>query len=258
MLREHEALTRDFLPRADLVLFVSSADRPYTESERAFLAAIREWGKKVVLVLNKADLLRDATRISRRWSLSSASGRERRSGSSPRCSRSRPGARRPRDSRKTRPRSSAAVSPAFETQVAAMLDEHGRFRLKLLSPLGVARRALREADERALAGMALLEADTAALAAIEARLGGAEDDLTRDFRLRLSDVEKTLLEFERRGHAFFDERLRLGRFRELFDRERLRRDFEAEVTGPCPTRSSAGCRGSSTSWSRPSCANGRR
>ena len=57
VLREHEALTRDFLPRADLVLFVTSADRPYTESERAFLEAIREWGKKVVLVLNKADLL---------------------------------------------------------------------------------------------------------------------------------------------------------------------------------------------------------
>ena len=58
VLREHEALTRDFLPRADLVLFVTSADRPYTESERTFLEAIREWGKKVVLVLNKADLLR--------------------------------------------------------------------------------------------------------------------------------------------------------------------------------------------------------
>ena len=57
VLREHEALTRDFVPRADLVLFVTSADRPYTESERAFLEALREWGKKVVVVLNKADLL---------------------------------------------------------------------------------------------------------------------------------------------------------------------------------------------------------
>src|SRR5687767_10723625 len=37
--REHEALTRDFVPRSDLVLFVTSADRPFTESERAFLQA---------------------------------------------------------------------------------------------------------------------------------------------------------------------------------------------------------------------------
>jgi len=37
VLREHESLTREFVPRADLVLFVTSADRPFTESERAFL-----------------------------------------------------------------------------------------------------------------------------------------------------------------------------------------------------------------------------
>src|SRR6266540_5078408 len=57
IIRRHEELTRDFIPRSDLVLFVTSADRPFTESERGFLAAIQEWGKKIVFVLNKADLL---------------------------------------------------------------------------------------------------------------------------------------------------------------------------------------------------------
>ena len=233
VLREHEALTRDFLPRADLVLFVSSADRPYTESERAFLAAIREWGKKVVLVLNKADLLRTDADLAEVVAFVGKQAGET-LGIEPQVfALSAWGAQTARQQEDAAALERSGL-PAFETQVAAMLDEHGRFRLKLLSPLGVARRALREADERALAGIALLEADTAALAAIEARLGGQEDDLTRDFRLRLSDVEKALLEFERRGHAFFDERLRLGRFRELFDRERLRRDFEAEVTRALP------------------------
>ena len=32
--REHERLTTEFVPRSDLVLFVTSADRPFTESER--------------------------------------------------------------------------------------------------------------------------------------------------------------------------------------------------------------------------------
>jgi len=233
VLREHEALTRDFLPRADLMLFVSSADRPYTESERTFLAAIREWGKKVVLVLNKADLLRtDSDRAEVVAFVRTRAGETL--GVEPQVfALSAWGAQTARQQADAAALERSGL-PAFEAQVAAMLDEHGRFRLKLLSPLGVARRALREADERALAGLALLEGDTTALAAIEARLGGPEDALTRDFRLRLSDVEKTLLEFERRGHAFFDERLRLGRFRELFDRERLRRDFEAEVTGALP------------------------
>src|SRR5215204_1496454 len=59
IIREHEALTQRFVPRADLVLFITSADRPFTESEREFMAQIREWGKKVVVILNKVDLLRD-------------------------------------------------------------------------------------------------------------------------------------------------------------------------------------------------------
>src|SRR5512142_779501 len=58
VLREHQELTEEFVPRSDLVLFVTSVERPFTESERAFLEAIRRWGKKVVLVINKVDLLR--------------------------------------------------------------------------------------------------------------------------------------------------------------------------------------------------------
>ena len=56
IIRQHEAITQQFVPRSDLVLFVTSADRPFTESERAFLEQIRDWGKKVVIVLNKIDL----------------------------------------------------------------------------------------------------------------------------------------------------------------------------------------------------------
>ena len=56
VMREHERLTTDFVPRADLVLFVTSADRPFTETERAFLETIRGWGKKIVVVINKVDI----------------------------------------------------------------------------------------------------------------------------------------------------------------------------------------------------------
>src|SRR5579863_6970929 len=55
--REHERLTEEFVPRSDLILFVTSVDRPFTQSERIFLERIRNWGKKVVIVLNKIDIL---------------------------------------------------------------------------------------------------------------------------------------------------------------------------------------------------------
>ena len=60
VIRRHEVLTSEFVPRSDLVLFITSADRPFTESERAFLERIRDWGKKVVIVVNKLDILESA------------------------------------------------------------------------------------------------------------------------------------------------------------------------------------------------------
>ena len=46
VIREHEQITSGFVPRADLVLFVTSADRPFTETERVFLEQIRDWGRR--------------------------------------------------------------------------------------------------------------------------------------------------------------------------------------------------------------------
>ncbi len=57
IVREHEAITREFVPRSDLVLFVTSADRPFTETERAFMEQVRGWGKKILVVINKVDIL---------------------------------------------------------------------------------------------------------------------------------------------------------------------------------------------------------
>lgn len=56
ILERQQRLTEEFVPRADLVLFIMSADRPCTDSEVRFLKYIRQWGKKVVFVLNKVDI----------------------------------------------------------------------------------------------------------------------------------------------------------------------------------------------------------
>ena len=46
IIREHETITVNFVPRSDFVLFVTSADRPFTDSEKNFLKSIKDWGKK--------------------------------------------------------------------------------------------------------------------------------------------------------------------------------------------------------------------
>src|SRR5512141_660014 len=63
VIRYHERLTEEFVPRSDLVLFTTSADHPLTESERQFLQRILAWGKKVVFALNKADIIENASAL---------------------------------------------------------------------------------------------------------------------------------------------------------------------------------------------------
>ncbi|KAL9658149.1 hypothetical protein ABK040_013061 [Willaertia magna] len=57
IIKEHQTITEMFVPRSDLIIFLTSAERPFSESEHSFLEMIRKWGKKVVVCINKYDLL---------------------------------------------------------------------------------------------------------------------------------------------------------------------------------------------------------
>lgn len=63
ILQRQQRLTEEFVPRADLLLFVISADRPLTESEVSFLHYTQQWKKKVVFVLNKSDIYQNAREL---------------------------------------------------------------------------------------------------------------------------------------------------------------------------------------------------
>ncbi|KAK8630710.1 hypothetical protein V6N13_079491 [Hibiscus sabdariffa] len=63
ILQRQQRLTEEFVPRADLLFFVISADRPLTESEVTFLRYTQQWKKKVVFVLNKADLYQNVQEL---------------------------------------------------------------------------------------------------------------------------------------------------------------------------------------------------
>ena len=63
MVAEHQTITENFVPRADLILFVFSVVNPWTQSAWEFLKFIQtKWLKNVVFVLQQADL-REPTEI---------------------------------------------------------------------------------------------------------------------------------------------------------------------------------------------------
>ena len=233
VLREHEVLTREFVPRSDLVLFVTSADRPFTESERVFLESIRDWGKKIVVAVNKIDILESEEDLARVLAFVSENARAL-LGSAPDTF---PVAARLALRGKTIPDGAALAASRFEaleSYVSATLDEEERVRLKLLNPLGVGLRLLDKHVQVSEARLDLLKEDFATIETIDRQLTLYQEDLARDFRFRLSDVEKVLLEFERRGMEFFDATLRLGRVFDLVNPSKVKRAFDKEVVADLP------------------------
>jgi small GTP-binding protein len=238
ILREHEEITSHFVPRADLVLFVTSADRPFTETERAFMERIRDWGKKVVVVLNKVDLL-SADQVDEQVGFV-REGVERLLGFRPAVfpvsARAALLAREATNEPARGEARSASRFDALEDFVTRTLDERGRLILKLASPLGVAERVSRTFVMAAEEKLALLAADMRLVESIDQQLAAYRDDMRRDFGLRLEEVENILNEMIVRGLEYLDATLRFGRIIDLFRQKRLSDDFERLVVGEAPER----------------------
>jgi small GTP-binding protein len=231
--REHEALTRDFVPRSDLVLFVTSADRPFTESERAFLQSIRDWGKKIVVVLNKVDIFERPGEVAEVVAFISESARAL-LGFAPEVF---PVSGRQALRAKEAGDAAALAASGFdrlEEFIADTLDEAERIRLKLLNPLGVGLRLLERHLNQTEERLALLKDDFAAIAEIDSQLSLYREDLARDFRFRLADVDNVLNDFEKRGADFFEDTLRIGRIFDLMNRSRVKAEFERKVVADLP------------------------
>lgn len=54
---KHERIAKSFLSRSDLVIFLLSAKRAFAQSEKMYLELARDFGKKIILVINQIDLL---------------------------------------------------------------------------------------------------------------------------------------------------------------------------------------------------------
>ena len=232
IIRRHEELTRTFVPRSDLVLFITSADRPFTESERSFMETVREWGKKIVLVLNKIDLLGDTADLDRVLQFISTNSVAL-LGQQPDIF--------PVSARLAK-RSKAADNPveasaleqasrfgALETYIFKTLDEAGRIRLKLASPLGVAERLLEKYGSVATQRLSVLGEDFKTVENIDAQLEIYAADMHREFEGRLSQVENIIYDLKERGDNFFDETLRVGRIPDLINSGRIEREFQERV-----------------------------
>jgi small GTP-binding protein len=232
IVREHEEITSQFIPRSDLILFVTSADRPYTESERLFLEQIQSWGKKVVLVINKIDILQSEESLSEIkefvtenakkilktdpvvFPVSSQLALKAKGGEPALWAESR--------------------FEQLEKYILESLDQKSRLKLKLQNPLGVGKRLADQYAEFYQDRLKLLGDDLTLIKDVEDQLEMFQTEMLESFDLRMSDIIKILLEMEQRGEDFFSEYIRLARIFDLVKKEKIQAIFEEEVIANVP------------------------
>jgi len=237
IIRHHEKLTDEFVPRSDLVLFVTSADHPLTESERQFLERILAWGKKIVFVLNKVDIFENDSALQevRDFILTHATTIL---GDQPQlvpvsARLAQRALSEPDPAERAHLRSLSRLDD-LEQFITATLDDTTRLELKFNNPLGVAERLIEQAGQDISAQSESLKDDKVTAASLETVITAYERELRSELPPRLAEVQNILHRLERRGLDFFDTTLRLTNVHNLIRGDKVRAEFEKDVLADVP------------------------
>lgn len=187
--REHEETTRKFLHRADVVLLVMLATQAMTQSNLQYLQTFKEYGKKVILVINQCDLLSDEERETVRqyvqeqsrdklgfipeiWMVSAKWGKEAREGAELNAELWK-----------------KSGLDNFEAYIEKQLNDANRLRQKLQTPLQIAQNAQQSALEAVKKNQATFDQYRNITENIERQLDSQKRDLQKTVRDINDEVE---------------------------------------------------------------------
>jgi small GTP-binding protein len=237
IIRQHERLTDEFVPRSDLVLFVTSADHPLTQSERQFLERILAWGKKIVFVLNKVDIFEDDSALQevRTFILTHATTIL---GDQPQllpvsAKLAQRAVFELDETARARLRSLSHIDE-LERYITATLDDTTRLQLKFNNPLGVAERLIEQAGQDVSAQSESITEDKTTVASVETVITAYERELQSELPPRLAEIENILYRLEQRGLDFFDTTMRITNVQNLMRGDKVRAQFEKQVLADVP------------------------
>jgi len=227
-LKRHQEITESFLPRADIVFFVTSIDCPLTQTELRFLTKIhRRWRKEIACILAKIDMrgeqdravvldyLRESFKEHLGFSppvfpVSSHLARQ---------------AQRDGDAELL----AASGLPRVEQYIIENLSESQKILLKLRSPLGTILDILRRVDRTAESRLKILDQDFAGWNAIHEQVGFAATSLQERSERHVSPIAVAFENLEARGRRFLRDTIRLKHLRLFGDPARFREAFERDV-----------------------------
>ncbi len=224
--QKHEKKAKSFLHRSDLVLFVISAKRAFAETERLYLELAKNYGKKIILIMNQIDLLKpneqaEVRRFIERqaeelldlrpllFMVSAKEAKTAANGGS----------------------GDAGGIDAVRAHLRGVFNEAPPAKQKLLAQLDLADRILDQYQSRVQGNANLVSTDTVKVRDVQKELEQQSLGLDAQLRDARAEVDKVFEGMRQRGMNFIDTNLSIRKIGRTPRREQLQADFQEVVIG---------------------------
>jgi small GTP-binding protein len=231
--RKHETIAKNFLSRSDLVIFLLSAKRALAETERLYLELARDYGKKIVVVINQTDLLQKREQkevkafvqqqleelLDLRAEIYMVSAKE---------------------ALKERGSVHSLFSPvsgdpggmnAVREHLRAIFQRVPPAKQKLYTQLDFVDSVTGKVIETLDHQIALITSDTALAESLRQELERQAATLDEHLKTAETELDRVFGDLRTRGRAFIQKNLTIQRATHTLDRDQMRDEFEKEVVG---------------------------
>lgn len=229
-IEQHQKITEEFIPKADIVFFTIGAERAVTGSEAKLIEFIKKgWLKNIVFVLNKIDITKDEQELNQLITHTS-NELERAFNFKPHII---PVSAKLAKEARARSDSELLEQSAFkklEDYIFKTLGEEERVRMKLESSSELALSLCAETERAIDANLNKIAEDTSKLAEFQHKLDGMKDEIVGNSSQFTERIKGRLLEFKTRGVQFIDELIRFQNIFKLISKDKVAKEFEYKVS----------------------------
>lgn len=222
--QQHEKVAKEFLHRSDLVIFVLSAKRAFADTERIYMETAKNYGKKLILVVNQSDLLEPSEQSKVRRFIEQqvkehlnlqpllfmTSAKQALAGED---------------------KSGEGGVSAVKAHLQGVFAELPPAKHKLLSQLDMAESMVKTYHKSVQSKADLISADTAKVKDVKNELEQQSLGLDSQLGSARSEVDKVLTGIRQRGLNFIDSNLSIRKVIGSSNKEQLQAEFQDVVLG---------------------------
>jgi small GTP-binding protein len=225
--QKHEKTAKEFLHRSDLVIFLISAKHAFAETERMYLELAKNYGKKIILVVNQVDLLKPNELAEVRRFIENQVKE---------TLEMEPlifmvSAKQALDNLSNPNTEDTSGIDAVKAHLRGVYAEAPVAKLKLLAQLDTAQRIIQSHYENAKKKADLVSGDITKVKDVQGELEKQSIGLERQMKDAASEIDSLLEAIRTRGMNFIDSNLTIRKLGRSASKEKLQSEFQDVVIG---------------------------